>query len=62
MTSSSSMRMHYATTAKRLEGRIPICGYMNDADEICTDTALVTCPECRDWVVNPDSDGEQHGK
>jgi hypothetical protein len=55
MTLSSSMHMHYATTAQRLELRVPICGFMNDVDEICRDTTLVTCPECRDWVVDPDS-------
>jgi hypothetical protein len=51
------MHMHYATTAKRLELRHPICGFMNDMDEICQDTALVTCPECRDWVC-PDSQSD----
>jgi hypothetical protein len=49
------MHMHYATTENRLKQRIPICGYMPKDDELCRDTELVTCPECRDWVIDPDS-------
>ena len=58
------MHMHFAPTERRMEQRIPICGYMNAVDEICLDTKLVTCPECRDWVVDPDSQadgGAEHG-
>lgn len=59
------MHMHFAPSERRLIARIPICGYMNDADELCSDVALVTCPECRDWVMletdaqtDSQSDGE----
>ncbi len=52
------MEMHYATTETRLKQRIPICGYMNAVDEICRETTLVTCPECRDWVIDPDSQSD----
>jgi hypothetical protein len=54
------MHMHYAPNKRRLEGRIPICGYMNDIDEISIFPKLCTCPECLDWITDPDSqsDGE----
>jgi len=49
------MHMHYAFGPKNLQAKMPICGYMGTDDEICSETTLVTCPECRDWVIDPDS-------
>jgi hypothetical protein len=44
------MHMHFAINGKKLEARKPMCGYMADIDEICTDARLCTCPECLDWI------------
>lgn len=49
------MHMHYASNKKRLEGRLPICGYMAKDDEISIMPGLCTCPECLDWI-RPDHD------
>jgi len=44
------MFMHYAPTELRRRQRNPMCGYVSTNDEICTDPALCTCPECLDWI------------
>lgn len=57
------MHMHYASNKKRLEGRIPICGYMAKDDEISIVPRLCTCPECLDWIrPNHDSVADTPGE
>lgn len=52
------MRMHFAPTLKRAVQRDPMCGYVGANDEICTDQALCTCPECLDWIRPPSEDAQ----
>lgn len=44
------MHMHYAPNKKRLELKVPMCGYMAPDDEISIVPRLCTCPECLDWI------------
>jgi hypothetical protein len=44
-----------ASNKKKLEAKIPMCGYMAKDDEISIFPNLCTCPECLDWI-RPDHD------
>lgn len=51
--------IHFAVTEKKVERRDPMCGYAAEEDIVTTDTTVVSCQECLDWITPAQSASTQ---